>query len=142
PLDYSLRFGQVFARDARLVTIDVEAGATAGVTLAIAADPAPAAERLAAVAATRAWPAGGWRADVERARRAMPAEWERLRRQDGAAIHPLRVCAALAPHVEAGALLIADGGQSGQWVQAGLEPRERIINGLSGSIGSALPMAI
>jgi acetolactate synthase-1/2/3 large subunit len=27
-------------------------------------------------------------------------------------------------------------------VQAGLEPRERIFNGLSGSIGSALPMAV
>ena len=52
------------------------------------------------------------------------------------------MCAALAPHVEAGALLVTDGGEFGQWVQAGLEPRERIINGLSGSIGSALPMAI
>jgi acetolactate synthase-1/2/3 large subunit len=52
------------------------------------------------------------------------------------------VCAALAPHVEAGAVLVADGGEFGQWVQAGLEPRERLINGLSGSIGSALPMAV
>src|SRR6185503_16978007 len=59
-----------------------------------------------------------------------------------APIHPLRVCAALAPHVEAGAVLVADGGEFGQWVQAGLEPRERLINGLSGSIGSALPMAV
>jgi acetolactate synthase-1/2/3 large subunit len=142
PLDYSLRFGQVLARDARVVTVDVEASATAGVTLAVAADPGPAAERLAAVAATRAWPIGGWRDEVERARRALPPEWDRLRRQHGGAIHPLRVCTALAPHVEAGALLIADGGEFGQWVQAGLEPRERIINGLSGSIGSALPMAL
>jgi acetolactate synthase-1/2/3 large subunit len=52
------------------------------------------------------------------------------------------VCAALAPHVHGGAVLVADGGEFGQWVQAGLEPRERLINGLSGSIGSALPMAI
>jgi acetolactate synthase-1/2/3 large subunit len=142
PLDYSLRFGQAFSRGARVVALDVEATGTDGVTLALAADPAPAAERLASVAATRAWPATAWRDEVEAARRAMPPAWESLRRSDAEPIHPLRVCAALAPHVEAGALLISDGGEFGQWVQAGLEPRERIINGLSGSIGSALPMAI
>ena len=143
PLDYSLRFGQAFARGARVVALDGETAAgAAGVTLAVAAEPGPAAERLAAVAAMRAWPASSWRDEVESARRATPPVWEALRRADAEPIHPLRVCAALAPHVEAGALLVADGGEFGQWVQAGLEPRERIINGLSGSIGSALPMAI
>jgi acetolactate synthase-1/2/3 large subunit len=143
PLDYSLRFGQAFARGARVIALDVEASTSAaGITLAVAADLVPAIERLAAVAATRAWPAPTWRDEVERARRAMPPEWDEPRRQDRGPIHPLRVCAALAPHVEAGALLVTDGGEFGQWVQAGLEPRERIINGLSGSIGSALPMAI
>lgn len=141
PLDYSLRFGQAFARGARVISVDVEATA-APVTLGVTAAPAPAAERLAAVAATRAWPSSSWRDEVESARRATPPAWEALRRANTEPIHPLRVCAALAPHVEAGALLVTDGGEFGQWVQAGLEPRERIINGLSGSIGSALPMAI
>ena len=141
PLDYSLRFGQAFARGARVVSIDVEARAAES-TLAVAAEPAAAAARLAALAATRAWPGTSWREEVEAARRSTPPAWEALRRSDGEPIHPLRVCAALAPHVEAGALLVTDGGEFGQWVQAGLEPRERIINGLSGSIGSALPMAI
>ncbi len=142
PLDYSLRFGQAFGRGTRVIALDVEAAASApGVTLALAADPAPAAERLAAVAATRAWPASSWRDEVESARRAMPPEWQALRRAS-APIHPLAVCAALEPHLAAGALLIADGGEFGQWIQAGLEPRERIINGLAGGIGSALPMAI
>ena len=141
PLDYSLRFGQAFARGARVVTVDVERGAVES-TLAVAAEPSAATARLAALAATRAWPATSWRAEVEAARRATPPAWEALRRSDAEPIHPLRVCAALAPHVEAGALLVTDGGEFGQWVQAGLDPRERIINGLSGSIGSALPMAI
>jgi acetolactate synthase I/II/III large subunit len=140
PLDYSLRFGQAFARGARVVAVDVEVAA--GLTLALPGDPALAAARLAALAAARAWPRTSWRDEVEAARYATPPEWETLRRGPGATIHPLRVCAALAPHVEAGALLVADGGEFGQWIQAGLEPRERIINGLSGSIGSALPMAI
>jgi len=142
PLDYTLRFGQAFARGARVIALDLDAAPGApGITLAVAADPAPAAERLAAVAATRGWPASTWRDEVEAARRATPPEWEALRRAE-APIHPLGVCAALAPHLERGALLISDGGEFGQWVQGGLEPRERLINGLSGGIGCALPMAI
>jgi acetolactate synthase-1/2/3 large subunit len=38
-------------------------------------------------------------------------------------------------------VLVNDGGEFGQWTQAGLEAETRLINGLSGSIGSALPMA-
>jgi acetolactate synthase I/II/III large subunit len=143
PLDFSLRFGQALARDCRIVALDHEPAPAGGrAMLALAADPAASAARLAAVAATRVWPRTGWRDEVQSARRAEPAAWEAARRSTGTPIHPLRVCAALAPHVHGGAVLVADGGEFGQWVQAGLEPRERLINGLSGSIGSALPMAI
>jgi acetolactate synthase I/II/III large subunit len=143
PLDFSLRFGQAFARGCRVVALDPEPVATAEhAALALTVDPAASAARLAAVAATRAWPRSGWRDEVESARRAEPPAWTEARRSTRTPIHPLRVCAALAPHVEAGAVLVADGGEFGQWVQAGLEPRERLINGLSGSIGSALPMAV
>jgi acetolactate synthase-1/2/3 large subunit len=143
PLDYSLRFGQVFARECRIVALDPEPAAAAErVTVALTADPAASAARLAAVAATRVRPQTSWRERVEGTRRRRPSAWDAAWRATGAPIHPLRVCAALAPHVEAGAVLVADGGEFGQWVQAGLEPRERLINGLSGSIGSALPMAV
>ena len=143
PLDYSLRFGQVFARECRVIALDPEAAPPAArTTLAVTADPAASAGRLAAVATTRRWPRTGWREQVESARVATPPSWEEARRSARTPVHPLRVCAAMAPHVEAGAVLVADGGEFGQWVQAGLEPRERLINGLSGSIGSALPMAV
>jgi acetolactate synthase-1/2/3 large subunit len=142
PLDFSLRFGQAFARDCRVVVLDADAPSTGRTTLALTVDPAASAERLAAVAAARAWPRTGWRDEVESARQAMPAAWAEARHSARTPLHPLRVCAALAPHVEAGAVLVADGGEFGQWVQAALEPRERLINGLSGSIGSALPMAV
>jgi thiamine pyrophosphate-dependent acetolactate synthase large subunit-like protein len=123
--------------------VQADAPATAdGLTLAVAAEPARAAQRLAAVASARAWPATSWPKDVEAARAAAPPEWQALRASTREPLHPLRVCAALAPHVAAGAVLVADGGEFGQWVQAALEPRERLINGLSGSIGSALPMAL
>jgi acetolactate synthase I/II/III large subunit len=143
PLDFSLRFGRAFARECRVVALDPERDASGErVALTLGADPTASAARLAAVAATRTWPRSGWREQVESARRATPAAWDEARRSSHAPIHPLRVCAALAPHVEAGAVLVADGGEFGQWVQAGLEPRERLINGLSGSIGSGLPMAV
>jgi acetolactate synthase-1/2/3 large subunit len=57
-------------------------------------------------------------------------------------MHPLVVCAALQPIVDGGAVLVVDGGEFGQWVQAGVDAPLRLINGPSGSIGSAIPMAI
>jgi acetolactate synthase I/II/III large subunit len=57
-------------------------------------------------------------------------------------MHPLRVCAEIQPLLDRGAVLVADGGEFGQWIQAGCEAGTRLINGLSGSIGSALPLAL
>jgi acetolactate synthase-1/2/3 large subunit len=57
-------------------------------------------------------------------------------------MHPLAVCAAVQPWLDRGATLVADGGEFGQWVQAGCEAPERLINGPAGSIGSAIPMAL
>jgi acetolactate synthase-1/2/3 large subunit len=143
PLDFSLRFGQAFARDCRIVAVDVEPTAPdARIALALDADPASGTARLAELAGLRTWPRSSWREQVESARQASPPEWAEWRRSSREPIHPLRVCATLAPHVAAGAVLVCDGGEFGQWVQAGLEPRERLFNGLSGSIGSALPMAV
>jgi acetolactate synthase-1/2/3 large subunit len=57
-------------------------------------------------------------------------------------MHPLRVCAGIQPLLDRGAVLVADGGEFGQWIQAGCEAGTRMINGLSGSIGSAIPLAL
>ena len=38
--------------------------------------------------------------------------------------------------------LVADGGEFGQWAHACLTARHRVINGVAGSIGTALPYAI
>jgi len=91
------------------------------IALALGADPAGAATRLAEAAATRTGSRSSWREQVEGARQASPPEWTEWRRSSREPIHPLRVCAALAPHVAAGAVLVCDGGEFGQWVQAGLE---------------------
>src|SRR5207249_1757767 len=75
-------------------------------------------------------------------RGATRAAWDELRRSPATPLHPLRVCAAIQPRLEAGGILVSDGGEFGQWCQAGLEARHRLINGPAGSIGSAVPMAL
>ena len=108
---------------------------------AVEADPVAALERLHEAAAAMTWRRHAWGEEVAAARRAEPADWDALRRSPRRPMHPLRVCAALQPLLDRGAILVADGGEFGQWAQAGLEAEVRLINGLSGSIGSALPMA-
>ena len=76
PLDFSLRFGQAFARDCRIVAVDVEPTAPdARIALALDADPAGGAARLAEHASLRRWPRSTWREQVESARQASPPEW-------------------------------------------------------------------
>jgi thiamine pyrophosphate-dependent acetolactate synthase large subunit-like protein len=146
-LDYAVRFGEApaFAAGCRFIQVDADAGALAGsprVSLALHADPAQLAETLAEAARAMTWTHKDWGVAVDEARRAQPTGWDALRGSSRRPIHPLRVCAALQPVIDAGATLVCDGGEFGQWVQAGVEAPTRLINGLSGSIGSAIPMAI
>jgi acetolactate synthase-1/2/3 large subunit len=144
-LDFSLRFGREpgFAAGCRFVQVTAEpAAASPRVALAVVADPPTVAEQLTSAARGRAWPETGWADEVRRVRAATPSPWQALRESTRTPMHPLAVCAALQPLVAAGAVLVVDGGEFGQWVQAGVEAPVRLINGPSGSIGSAIPMAI
>jgi acetolactate synthase-1/2/3 large subunit len=143
--DFTVRFAQesAFAPGCRVIQVDADAASLRdGSAQGIVADPAVLADQLAAAARGRAWPHRAWGEEVRRARATVPAGWEAARRSDQAPIHPLRVCAALQPHVERGAILVVDGGEFGQWVQAGVEASPRLINGVAGAIGAAIPMAI
>ena len=143
-IDYTLRFGQspAFAPGVRFARIDVDAATSERCVVTVAADPAAAVERLVTAAKTRAWQRSAWADEVTRALAARPAEWAAHARENREPIHPLRVCAALQPLVAKGAMLVMDGGEFGQWAQAGLDSKQRMINGLSGSIGSAIPLAL
>jgi acetolactate synthase-1/2/3 large subunit len=143
-LDFTLRFGQppAFAVGCRFVHVDLDAVPPADrVALALGGEPPAVVRQLAEAAARRAWQRSAWAKEVEDARRAVPPEWEALGRASTRPMHPFRLCAALQPLVERG-VLVADGGEFGQWCQAGLEPAIRLINGPAGAIGSALPMAL
>ena len=144
-LDFSLRFGRApgFTAGCRFMQVTAEPMAPNDrVALTVVADPATVAEQLASAASRRAWPQTGWAEEVRRVRAATPPAWQALRESSRTPMHPLAVCAALQPLVDAGAALIIDGGEFGQWVQAGVDAPVRLINGPSGSIGSAIPMAV
>jgi acetolactate synthase-1/2/3 large subunit len=143
-LDFSVRFGQApaFAAGARMIRIDVDAASSERLALSVAADPAAALPHLIAAAGERAWQRSAWPDEVAQAYATVPPEWSALARSARRPMHPLRVCAALQPMLDAGAVLVADGGEFGQWTQAGLSASTRMINGLSGSIGSAIPLAL
>lgn len=145
--DFSLRFGEppAFAADSALFLVDAEAARWAGhprIATAVETEPSVAAQELLELARTRPWPKSGWRDEVMSARAAEPSDWAAHRRATQGPIHPLRVCAAVQPWLDRGGVLVADGGEFGQWVQAGCEATTRLINGPAGSIGSAMPMAM
>ena len=146
-LDFSLRFGQApFSAACRFIQIDAdqqELRPNERALLQLRADPSSVVERLAASAAERRWQHDAWRREVEAARRTVPAAWDRISGRSDVPIHPLRLCAALQPLIGAGAFLVCDGGEFGQWVQAGIDaPEGRLINGPSGSIGSAFSLGL
>ena len=143
-LDFTLGFGRGFAPDCRVVQVAVAGEPPRQpdrLARAITGDPARLVPRLTAAARRRGWPAHDWTRRVAAARESWPAAWADL--DLGARpIHPLAVCQALQPHLAARGILVSDGGEFGQWAQAGLHAEVRLINGPSGSIGSALPMGL
>ncbi|MGH7325937.1 MAG: thiamine pyrophosphate-dependent enzyme, partial [Candidatus Rokuibacteriota bacterium] len=142
-LDFSLRFGQppAFAPTCRFIQGDLDAAVRDRIALALVGEPPAVARQLTAAASRRSWQRSAWAKEVEDALRATPPTWEELRRSSRQPMHPLRVCATLQPLLEGG-VLVCDGGEFGQWCQAGLDASIRLINGPAGSIGSAVPMAL
>jgi acetolactate synthase-1/2/3 large subunit len=72
-----------------------------------------------------------------------PPHWT-APRAPGAKIHPIDLCRAIQPLLarDADAIFVSDGGEIGQWAQSLLNAPRRIINGVGGSIGSAIPFAL
>lgn len=159
PLDFSLRFGASLAEDCVLLQVDPDPamllrarrnlGAPARFLLGIQADGADCAQAvLAAYQRTNTNTdtdnqGNDWFDEVQAAIAFRPPEWETLRAADQSGLHPAELCRALQPFIERSkqAVLVADGGEFGQWAQACLTAPVRMINGPAGAIGSALPFA-
>ena len=152
-LDFSLRFGQppFFSEECRFIQIDADSAQLRPenpAVQAIHAEPTHILRGLTTAAQTLSGSQSvrrhdSWRAEVMAARKTIPTDWKGLRAPvEEQPIHPLYVCEALQPFFDNGAVFVSDGGEFGQWMQAGLEAEHRLINGPAGSIGSAIPMGL
>lgn len=152
-LDFTLRFGDppVVQSTCRFAVIDADPSAIERVrrekgdrlAFSVMADARPAIETLAAHAISPHHNAA-WLSEIAAATAYRPPAWETLAGTQSGKVHPAELCRALQPIVDHDpqAILVCDGGEIGQWPQAMLAPRRRLINGPAGSIGSSIPMAI
>ncbi|MBE0616223.1 MAG: thiamine pyrophosphate-binding protein [Burkholderiales bacterium] len=147
PIDYTLGFGSTAVCDEKCkwIVVDAETGERRRARLnlgkrlrfAFAADPVTAAAALCE-AGTGGVERSGWRDEVNKllAARSLPPA-------SGACagkITPAQLSAAIQRQLAAASesVLIIDGGEFGQWAQAGTSGTYRLINGTSGAIGGSL----
>ena len=153
--DFTLRFAEPPTVDAAcsFVIIDPDPAvvrrATAAlegtqrrVTLAAVADAQAAAGSLCEHA--RGARANGWLHEVHAALQYRPPAWPGITSAASGPLHPLEVGRAVQQFLDRSrdAVLVADGGEFGQWAQACIDAPTRLINGPAGSIGSAIPFAL
>jgi len=152
-LDFTMGFGRspAFRSDCAFLQIDPEqseisrsmAAVGGRLTFAAIADVFPAVEALIAQA-RKGDSGGGWLSEVRGAVAFRPSAWDTATASVPGRLHPVELLRPLQglldSHPEA--VLVADGGEIGQWAQACLTAPHRLINGMSGSIGAALPFAM
>ena len=154
PLDFTLQWAQAATVDpaCRFIVIDPEASLIEravkekGSVLAFAcvADTVPAIETLTRRAGDRKSGDAGWLSEARKAIDGRPPAWDALKSETRGKLHAVEVFRALRPFIERDpdTVLICDGGEFAQWAQGLLPVSRRLINGIAGAIGPALPFAI
>jgi len=87
---------------------------------------------------------GAWGEEVQAAIDYRPPEWQSAGQAAGKGIHPAALFRPVQELLDShpDSVLICDGGECGQWAQACLRAGHRVVNGVAGAIGGALPMAL
>jgi acetolactate synthase-1/2/3 large subunit len=146
-LDFTLKFGGApLSPDCRFIAIDPDgailgrAARSKGLAFGCVADTYPAAEALIARGKPRDT---AWLTEARSCFDDRPAEWADLASKTQGLLHPAQVFRTLQPFLDRhpDSVLICDGGEFAQWGQSILRNDRRMINGVTGSIGSSLPMA-
>ncbi|MEM7115402.1 MAG: thiamine pyrophosphate-binding protein [Chloroflexota bacterium] len=153
-IDFTLRFGESPFVDfgTQIVQVDADSdvleltqrnGAGLELLQLTQANPIVALEQVGQAAPQLACDAE-WAATVAEAVAFMPPEWRELHSEAGEPLHSAEVGQAIHDYLAGGedSVLISDGGEFGQWMQAFVKPAQRVINGLSGSIGNAVPFGL
>ena len=152
PLDFTLRFGEAPAFDpaCKFIVFDpdvelirrVARDKSERLILSGVATPSASAAELAALGS--ACGDGAWRAEVRAAVDYRPPDWETATANGDGALHALDFCRGVREFMAENpdTVLVCDGGEIGQWSQSMLDSERRIINGVAGSIGSAIPFGL
>ena len=108
------------------------------------ADSMRAAQTLIVRAKLREPRSQNWLAEARAAIDARPRAWDRVASATPGKLHPVEVFRALGPVVarDPETILICDGGEFAQWAQCLLKAPRRMINSVTGAIGSGLPFAL
>ena len=133
-LDFTLRFGKppAFAAGVRLVEIAVDRDAFAAI------------DALTRAAQTQPPVKSQWLSEVRGAIAYRPAAWNHATSAIPGRMHPVQALRPLQAILDShpDSVFVSDGGEVGQWAQACLAAPNRVINGVAGSIGAALPFAV
>jgi acetolactate synthase-1/2/3 large subunit len=153
-LDFTTKWatGPAFDPDVKLIAIDPDAALVerakqekgAQLLTSAVAGSSDAANALAARAKNNGSRKTGWLTEARGALDNRPQAWRSIVSQTAGRLHPAEVFRAMRPFVERDpdTVLICDGGEFAQWGQSMLPVRRRLINGVTGSIGSALSFAL
>jgi acetolactate synthase-1/2/3 large subunit len=154
-LDFTLGFGEApsLAPECRLVQIDPEPQVLeqtqrvlsdpSRLALSVLAEPTIALEAFLNLTQERERKDTAWYDEVLAAVSYRPSEWDALAMGQGGPLHPVQIGRGAEDLLrDDAAVFISDGGEYGQWAQSSLSTSHRVINGPSGSIGSAIPFAL
>ncbi|HUQ28901.1 MAG TPA: thiamine pyrophosphate-binding protein [Usitatibacter sp.] len=153
-LDFTLRFGKppAIAETCKFMQIDAQQdeisrtkrALPARVKHATVAPLFEATQALTTVALKGKPQESSWRGEVRAALEFRPAAWDTAASTLPGRLHPVQALRPLQALLDAhsDAVFVSDGGEFGQWAQACLRAPNRVINGVAGAIGPALPFAV
>jgi acetolactate synthase-1/2/3 large subunit len=150
-LDFRLRYGGVFAPDAKLIQVDAEPtdlGRNRAAEIAIAGNVAMVTEMMVDRAANRSWSAAAlesWTKSIAVRRAAAAAERLAGETSDQAPLHPLRICKEVRDVLGDDYVLTFDAGDFIQWARQDLparRPNSWLRLGSMATLGCAIPFAI
>lgn len=154
PLDYTLRFGvSPFVSDeCRFIVLEPNNELIARVARAkgerlvcfAQTDHASATQALLSRAKASGERKSSWREEVSSATTYRPPQWQGNQSKVDGRVHPIDLCRAINSFLvqQPQTTVVIDGGEFGQWAQAVLADKRRMINGMAGTIGICLPFAL
>jgi acetolactate synthase-1/2/3 large subunit len=153
-LDFTTKWATApdYRPDVRLIAIDPDTAMIGRATnevgarllVGCVADTKVAAKTLLARASSSRRRNPDW---LKRARAALddrPQEWSSIVSSTEKRLHPAELLRVLRSYTERdpNTVLVSDGGEIGQWAQSLLPAQRRMVNGVSGAIGSSLSLAL